>query len=79
MYKLTKAYKIWKEAPHDIQDATTPLDFAHEGSREQKFLETEAYIAHVMQHVKQWTHFHYGIPRKLKDFCSCDEFKEKGL
>ena len=79
MYKFTKAYKIWKEAPEDIQDVTTPLDFAHEGSREQRFLETEAYVAHVIQHFKQYTHFRFGIPRTLKDFCSCSKFEDKGL
>jgi hypothetical protein len=79
MYKLTKAYKIWREAPPDIQDVTTPLDFAIYGSREMKFLETEAFISHVWQHFKQYTHFRFGIPRTLNSFCSCDEFEEKGL
>lgn len=71
MYRLTKAYRTWNNAPENIHEATCPEDFAR--GIELKLLLIDGLIAHFLQHVKQ----HLGIHTDL--FCECCEFEKWGL
>jgi hypothetical protein len=71
MYRLTKAYRIWKDAPKKIQDATLPEDFAK--GWELKFLLIDGKVSHFIHHVKQ----HFGM--RVDIFCECCEFERWGL
>jgi hypothetical protein len=80
MYQLTKAYHIWKDAPMEIHDATTPEDFAK--GWEVKFLEVDGEIAHFFQHLKQWLWWKFDLypnSMRIEYYCNCDKFERWGL
>lgn len=75
MHRFTHAYKVWKSAPQEIQDATTPEDFA--GKYELRFLQTTGEMAHFIQHLKQHLWYKYNLfPNsvKLENFCACMKY-----
>lgn len=80
MHRLTHAYKVWKHAPQDVYEATTPEDFAK--GWEVWFFKVDGNVSHFFQHVKQWLWFKFNLfpgSMKIENHCTCSQFKKLGI